>query len=100
MAKEIEVLPSRLQFDVLDLLRAARGFDRPEGYAVIPQDILDQIEEEMERLYGIEQWAAELISLIMSETFDLSQIADLGLVVKIRELIEQKPSSRIADEQT
>lgn len=59
MKKQVQT--SRLQFDVLDLLRASKGIERPDGYSVIPQDIMAQVEEEMLRLYEIEHLSAKLL---------------------------------------
>ena len=57
----------RLQFDVLDLFRTARGFERPDGYVVIPQDIGDKIEDEFERLYGIEEAAKDIAKMLEAQ---------------------------------
>ena len=50
----------RLEFDVFELLRAAGGFDREDGYVVMPREIADQIKEELERLYSVQETAVLL----------------------------------------
>jgi hypothetical protein len=61
----IPVESKRLKFDIMDLMRSVRGFDKPEGYAVFPQDIVDKIEDELTRLYDIEALAAEVVNFLM-----------------------------------
>lgn len=47
----------RPQFTLTDMIRALQGFRSPEGYAVIPNDIVDRILAEVDRLYQVEDEA-------------------------------------------
>lgn len=72
---------TRLQFDVLDLIRSVRGFERPDGYAVIPNDLMRKIEGELERLYAIEDTAVLLLPEFDDMAFPTKD------VLRLRELM-------------
>lgn len=67
LQKKQSAKSQRLQFDVLDLFRAASGFERPDGYVVIPRDIGKKIEEEFERLYAVEEAAKDVASMLKEQ---------------------------------
>ena len=50
----------RTTFTLMDMIRALRGFRSPEGYVVIPNEIAEKIEDEIERLYDLEETAGAL----------------------------------------
>jgi len=45
----------RTTFSLIDMIRALRGFRSPEGYVVIPNEIAEKIESEIQRLYEVEE---------------------------------------------
>ena len=51
----------RVRFTILDILRAGRGIERTDGYVVLPQKLVDQVEEEIERLNEIERALEEVV---------------------------------------
>ena len=55
----------RTTFSLIDMIRALRGFRSPEGYVVIPNDVAEKIETEIERLYEVEETAVALADEIM-----------------------------------
>lgn len=64
MANQTKPGNGRIQFTLIDMIRALQGFRSPEGYAVIPNDIVEQIKDEIERLYGVEEAAIELYQFV------------------------------------
>lgn len=55
----------RTSFTLIDMIRALRGFRSPEGYVVIPNEIAEKIEAEIERLYEVEETAVSLADEVM-----------------------------------
>lgn len=49
-----------VSFSLIDMIQALRGFRSPDGYVVIPNEIADKIENEIERLYAVEETAVAL----------------------------------------
>lgn len=49
----------RLRFDAIDMLRQARGLPTPEGYVVLTKDFVQFVEDELKRLYAVEDVATE-----------------------------------------
>lgn len=56
----------RIDFTLIDMIRALRGFRSPEGYVVIPNEIAEKIEAEITRLYEVEDTAVELAEQLRS----------------------------------
>lgn len=80
MAK-VKQTNGRLQFDVLDLMRASMGIEREGGYAIMSQDIAKQVEAEFERLYAVEDEITGLIGIVDMGSFITPQALD-----RLREL--------------
>ena len=51
---------TRPTYDLLDMVRTARQFKRENGYMVLPDDIAEQLEAELARLYELEDKTQEL----------------------------------------
>lgn len=75
----------RARFTLVDLIRALQGFGSPENYLVMPNDIAQQMLSEVERLYGVEQTARELLMQFSGAT---SPSADHEAVTALREWLE------------
>jgi len=58
---------SPISFSLTDMIRALRGFRSPEGYVVIPNEIADKIEAEIERLYAVEETAVALAHEVVAD---------------------------------
>lgn len=50
----------RITFSLPEMIQALRGFRSPEGYVVIPNDVAAKIEQEITRLYEVEDTAVAL----------------------------------------
>lgn len=55
----------RITFSLPEMIQALRGFRSPEGYAVIPNDVAAKIEQEIARLYEVEDTAVALAHEVM-----------------------------------
>lgn len=56
----------RLVFDAVDMLNQAAGLPTPEGFAVITKDFAHWLEEELQRLYEIEELTADFLTAAYS----------------------------------
>ena len=54
----------RITFSLPEMIQALRGFRSPEGYVVIPNDVAEKIEQEIARLYELEETAVTLATEI------------------------------------
>ena len=52
-------------FTLLEMMQALRGFRSPEGYVVIPNDVAQKFEDEIRRLYEVEDTAVALAHEVM-----------------------------------
>ena len=60
MSKHKSSTNGRTTFTLLEMIQALRGFRSPEGYVVIPNDVAQKIEDEITRLYEVEETAVSL----------------------------------------
>lgn len=70
----------RVEFTLIDMIRALRGFRSPEGYVVIPNGIAEKIENEITRLYEVEEMA---VALAIESSKGLSPMRSHPLIVAI-----------------
>ena len=70
----------RTTFTLLEMIQALRGFRSPEGYVVIPNDVAQKIEDEIRRLYEVEETAVSLAEEVSKE---LRPTRDHPLIVAI-----------------
>lgn len=61
---------NRVEFTLIDMIRALRGFRSPEGYVVIPNEIAEKIEVEITRLYEVEEMAISLADDVANGRID------------------------------
>lgn len=77
----------RLRFDAIDMLRQARGLPTPEGYVVLTKDFVQFVEDELKRLYAVEDVATEYSDKAIKEEYlrpnqDMNDVLEaLGLPV-------------------
>lgn len=51
----------RKQYTAIDMLKQAAGLPTPEGWAVLTKEFANDLQDELERLYGIEEEALAFI---------------------------------------
>jgi hypothetical protein len=75
----------KLQFDVVDLINTARGFQQDQNYSVFPNDITRQMVEEYERLYAMEDLMLRFFRSTIGGAVDTSLIQEMKAMLGLRE---------------
>lgn len=80
----------QLSFDVFELLRAAGGFGRDDSHVVMPIEIADQIREELERLYSVQETAVLLREYLLEHFPEMADASVRSGLVSLLETIKRE----------